>query len=151
MSLKFKWYINCNLIYKMFNKLKKGKNMYITTLDRAFDKLFNGLSRDEFFTESLSTTSFEAEVLDNGKQKVTINTVGHSPKDIQVDVTEESVTIKSTKPADSSRFVKDIDLTLTVGTDYDGTKTEAKFENGLLTLLIDKKNERKSRTLKISY
>ena len=125
--------------------------MYITTLDRAFDKLFNGLSRDEFFTESLSTTSFEAEVLDNGKQKVTINTLGHNPKDIQVDVTEEKVTIKSTKPADSSRFVKDIDLTLTVGTDYDGTKTEANFEFGLLTLLIDKKNERKSRTLKISY
>ena len=125
--------------------------MYITTLDRAFDKLFNGLSRDEFFTESLSTTSFEAEVLDNGKQKVTINTLGHNPKDIQVDVTEEKITIKSTKPADSSRFVKDIDLTLTVGTDYDGTKTEANFEFGLLTLLIDKKNERKSRTLKISY
>ena len=125
--------------------------MYITTLDRAFDKLFNGLSRDEFFTESLSTTSFEAEVLDNGKQKVTINTLGHNPKDIQVDVTEEKVTIKSTKPADSSRFVKDIDLTLTVGTDYDGTKTEANFEFGLLTLIIDKKNERKSRTLKISY
>lgn len=125
--------------------------MYITTLDRAFDKLFNGLSRDEFFTETLSTTSFEAEVLDNGKQKVTINTLGHNPKDIQVDVTEEKVTIKSTKPADSSRFVKDIDLTLTVGTDYDGTKTEANFEFGLLTLIIDKKNERKSRTLKISY
>lgn len=124
--------------------------MYITTLDRTFDRLFNGLSRDDFFTET-STTSFEAEVLDNGKQKVTINTLGHNPKDIQVDVTEEKVTIKSTKPADSSRFVKDIDLTLTVGTDYDGTKTEANFEFGLLTLLIDKKNERKSRTLKISY
>ena len=125
--------------------------MYITTLDRTFDKLFNGLTRDDFFNESSTTTSFEAEVLDNGKQKVTINTLGHNPKDIQVDVTEEKVTIKSTKPADSSRFVKDIDLTLTVGTDYDGTKTEANFEFGLLTLLIDKKNERKSRTLKISY
>ena len=50
-----------------------------------------------------------------------------------------------------AHFVSDIDLTLTVGTDYDGTKTEAKFENGLLTLLIDKKADKKSKSLKIAY
>lgn len=127
--------------------------MYTTSLDRTFDRLFNGLSRDEFFTSNkvYNYTGFEAETLDNGKQKVTINTLGHNPKDIQVDVTEEVIKIKSTKPADSSRFVKDINLELSVGTDYDGTKTEANFEFGLLTLLIDKKNERKSKTIKISY
>ena len=137
----------------MFNKLKRGKNMYITTLDRTFDRLFNGLTRDEFFTPNkvYNYTGFEAEVLENGKQKVTINTIGHNPKNILVDVTEEEITIKSKKEEGTSRFVKDIDLTLTVGTDYDGTKSEAKFENGLLILLIDKKNERKSKTLKISY
>ena len=47
--------------------------------------------------------------------KVTVNTIGHNPKDITVDVTEEEVTIKSKKGENSSRFVKDIDLTLTVG------------------------------------
>ena len=137
----------------MFN-LKKGKTMYITTnFDRAFDRLFNGLTRDDFFTPNkvYNYTGFESEVLEDGKQKVTINTIGHNPKDITVDVTEEEITIKSKKAEGTSRFVKDIDLTLTVGTDYDGTKSEAKFENGLLTLLIDKKNERKSKTLKISY
>ena len=46
---------------------------------------------------------------------------------------------------------KDIDLVLTVGTDYDGTKTTAKFDNGLLTLLIDKKINKKAKSLKISY
>ena len=55
------------------------------------------------------------------------------------------------KDENSSRFVSDIDLTLTVGKDYDGTKTEAKFENGLLTLLIDKKADKKRKSLKISY
>jgi len=42
-------------------------------------------------------------------------------------------------------------LTLTVGTDYDGTKTTASFDNGLLTLLIDKKVNKKAKSLKISY
>ena len=137
----------------MFN-LKKGKTMYITTnFDRAFDRLFNGLTRDEFFTPNkvYNYTGFESKVLEDGKQKVTVNTIGHNPKDITVDVTEEEITIKSKKAEGTSRFVKDIDLTLTVGTDYDGTKTTASFDNGLLTLLIDKKVNKKAKTLKISY
>ena len=133
----------------MFN-LKRNKIMYNTLT--TFDRLFNELTREPLYTKTTNHYgSFEVEVLEDGKQKVTINTVGHNPKDIVVDVTEEQVTIKAKKEDKTSRFVKDIDLTLTVGTDYDGTKSEAKFENGLLTLLIDKKNERKSRTLKISY
>ena len=96
-------------------------------------------------------SNFDAEVLEDGKQKVTVNTIGHNPKDITVDVTEEEIKIKSKKGEGTSRFVKDIDLTLTVGADYDGTKTTAKFDNGLLNLLIDKKINKKAKSLKISY
>jgi HSP20 family molecular chaperone IbpA len=96
-------------------------------------------------------SQFEATILEDGKQQVTINTIGHNPKDITVDVTEEEITIKSKKGEATSSFVKEIDLVLTVGTDYDGTKTTAKFDNGLLTLLIDKKVNKKAKSLKISY
>ena len=113
---------------------------------------------DNFFKDIYTTkptkrlhSQFDAQVLDDGKQQVTINTIGHNPKDITVDVTEEEITIKSKKGEDTSRFVQDIDLVLTVGTDYDGTKTTAKFDNGLLTLLIDKKVNKKAKSLKISY
>ena len=113
---------------------------------------------DNFFKDIYTTkptkrlhSQFDAEIWEDGKQQVTINTIGHNPKDITVDVTEEEITIKSKKGEDSSRFVQDIDLVLTVGTDYDGTKTTAKFDNGLLTLLIDKKINKKAKTLKISY
>jgi HSP20 family molecular chaperone IbpA len=128
--------------------------MYITTFDKLFDSVWNEpLVRDAVLNERRKTSfgAFDADVLEDGKQKVTVNTLGHNPKDITVDVTEEEVTIKAKKAEDTSRFVKDIDLTLTVGADYDGTKSEAKFENGLLTLLIDKKKERKAKSLKISY
>ena len=113
---------------------------------------------DNFFKDIYTTkptnrlhSQFEATTLEDGKQQVTINTIGHNPKDITVDVTEEEITIKSKKGEQTSRFVKDIDLVLTVGTDYDGTKTTAKFDNGLLTLLIDKKVNKKAKSLKISY
>lgn len=144
-----KWNDFGKLKDKMFNKLKKKKDMYGTST--TFDKLFNELTREPFTTPTRTYGVFEAETLENGKQKVTINTTGHNPKDIKVDVTEEEITINAKKEEGTSKFVKDIDLTLVVGTDYDGTKSEAKFENGLLTIIVDKKIERKSKSLKISY
>ena len=123
--------------------------MFYTINDNFVDNFFNDIYTTK--TTNRLNSSFEAETLEDGKQKVTVNTIGHNPKDITVDVTEEEIKIKSKKGEDTSRFVKEIDLTLTVGTDYDGTKTTAKFDNGLLTLLIDKKVNKKAKSLKIAY
>ena len=124
----------------------------INTFNDLIDDVFN---EPIFRTSRKSYTNafgnFDATVLENGKQQVIVNTTGHNPKDIKVDVTDTEIKITSKKGENTSRFVSDIDLTLTVGKDYDGTKTEAKFENGLLTLLIDKKADKKSKSLKISY
>ena len=119
---------------------------------------FNDLVDDIFLNRKPLHTSysnvyknFDVELQKDGKQKVTIPVTGHNPKDITVDVTESEITIKSEKQEGTSRYVRDIDLTLSVGEDYDGTKTDAKFENGLLTLLIDKRTHKKSKSIKISY
>lgn len=119
---------------------------------------FNDLVDDIFLNRKPLHTSysnvyknFDVELQKDGKQKVTIPVTGHNPKDITVDVTESEITIKSEKQEGTSRYVRDIELTLSVGEDYDGTKTDAKFENGLLTLLIDKKTDKKSKSIKISY
>ena len=67
---------------------------------------------DNFFKDIYTTkptnrlnSQFEATTLEDGKQQVTINTIGHNPKDITVDVTEEEITIKSTKGEQTSSFV----------------------------------------------
>lgn len=119
---------------------------------------FNDLVDDIFLNRKPLHTSysnvyknFDVELQKDGKQKVTIPVTGHNPKDITVDVTESEITIKSEKQEGTSRYVRDIELTLSVGEDYDGTKTDAKFENGLLTLLIDKRTDKKSKSIKISY
>ncbi len=120
-----------------------------------FNHFIDDVFNDAFFqtpiTKTKTFTPFDVSVLDDGKQKVTVNTTGHNPKNITVNVTEEEITIKSKAEENTSKFVRDIDLTLTVGKDFDGTKSTAKFENGLLTLLIDKKVDKKGKTLKISY
>ena len=124
----------------------------INTFNDLFDDVFNEpIFRRSRKSYTNAFGNFDATVLENGKQQVIVNTTGHNPKDIKVDVTDTEIKITSKKGENTSRFVSDIDLTLTVGKDYDGTKTEAKFENGLLTLLIDKKEDKKTKSLKISY
>ena len=126
--------------------------MTITTFNDLIDDVFNEpIFRRSRKSYTNAYGNFDATVLENGKQQVTINTTGHNPKDIKVDVTDTEIKITSKKGENTSRFVSDIDLTLTVGKDYDGTKTEAKFKNGLITLLIDKKEDKKTKSLKISY
>ena len=95
--------------------------------------------------------NFDALVLENGKQQVIVNTTRHNPKDIKVDVTDTEIKITSKKGENTSRFVSDIDLTLTWVRTMMVLKAENKFENGLLTLLIDKKEDKKTKSLKISY
>ena len=126
--------------------------MTITTFNDLIDDVFNEpIFRRSRKSYTNAFGNFDATVLENGKQQVIVNTTGHNPKDIKVDVTDTEIKITSKKGENTSRFVSDIDLTLTVGKDYDGTKSEAKFENGLLTLLIDKKEDKKTKSLKISY
>ena len=70
--------------------------MIYTINNRLFDEFFT----DSFFNTPAKTksySSFDVEVLDDGKQKITVNTIGHNPKDISVDVTEEEIKIKSKK------------------------------------------------------
>jgi HSP20 family molecular chaperone IbpA len=120
-----------------------------TNFNEVFDAFLTEPSK---INKTIKTYSnFEAELLEDGKQLVTVNTTGHNPKDIKVEVTEDVIIIKAKKGESTSRFVSDIDLELSVGKDYDGTKSDAKFENGLLLIAIDKKNERKAKALKISY
>lgn len=122
----------------------------INTFNDMLDDIFlNRKPLSKSYTNAYS--NFDVELQKDGKQKVTIPVTGHNPKDITVDVTDSEITIKSEKQEGTSRYVRDIDLTLTVGEDYDGTKTDAKFENGLLTLLIDKRTDKKSKSIKISY
>lgn len=136
----------------MFNKLKKEKLMYtLNTFQDMVDDIILNRRRPLSRTYTNAYSNFDVELQEDGKQKVTIPVTGHNPKDITVDVTDETIHIKAKTEDTTSRFVKDIDLELSVGSDYDGTKSTAKFENGLLTLLIDKKNERKAKSLKISY
>jgi len=83
--------------------------------------------------------------------KLIVNVVGHNPKNVEVEVNEGELTIKADCGDSTNPFVNDINLTFTVGREYDGTTADAVIENGILTLTLDKKEEMKSKKIKIKF
>jgi len=100
-------------------------------------------------TYKVSETDYAVKQLEDGKQQLSLSVLGHNPKDIKLEATEDKITIKAKKEEGVSDLVKDVDLAFTIGKDYDGTKVDAKFTNGLLILTIDKKEERKAKSISI--
>ena len=80
--------------------------MTITTFNDLIDAVFNEpIFRRSRKSYTNAYGNFDATVLENGKQQVTINTTGHNPKDIKVDVTDTEIKITSKKGENTSRFV----------------------------------------------
>lgn len=122
--------------------------MYTSNLQSLFD-LFEKELPATYSSYKTAISNYDVKQLEDGKQELTLSVLGHDVKNIKLEVTEDKVTIKAKKEEGSSFLVEDIDTTFSVGKDYDGTKTEAKFSNGLLVLTIDKKEERKSKSISI--
>ena len=125
--------------------------MYSANLEHLLDAFENELPAQWKTSSSFKsiTPSYVVNELEDGKQEIVLSVVGHDPKNIKIEVTEDKVSIKSKKEEDSYSLIQDIDTTFTIGKDYDGTKTEAKFLNGLIVLTIDKKAERKAKLVTI--
>ena len=108
-----------------------------------WDNLFSHAKQNVF-------SDYTTKELEDGKIELSVNVLGHDPKKINLEATEDRITIKSTKPEDASALIKDIEFSFKLGKDYDGTKSEAKFNNGVLSITIDKKDERKAKKLSIN-
>jgi len=94
--------------------------------------------------------NYSITMLEDGRQELIVNVVGHNPKDVDVDVTEGNITIKA-KAKKVNAVVRNINLRFKVGKDFDGTTSEASIENGVLTIVMDKKEERKSKKIKVRF
>ena len=121
-----------------------------TSYKANLDDLF--LDWDNLFTHAKQNvfSDYTTKELEDGKIELSVNVLGHNPKNILLEVTEDKITIKSNKPEGESDLIKDIDFSFKLGKDYDGTKSEAKFNNGVLSITIDKKDERKAKKLSIN-
>lgn len=127
--------------------------MYSSNLNSLLDLFHTDLPSSTWKSTALKNSSLDYDVvtLEDGKQQLILNVVGHNPKNIKLDVTEDKLTIKAEKPEGSSSLVREFDVTFVIGKEYDGTKTYAEFDNGVLVVTIDKKQEKKSKSIPIKF
>ena len=126
---------------------------------KEFDKLFN-----EFFnmpnyysnsTHRAYTPNKMTVDLQDDKLELAFSVVGHDPKNVEVTLTEDKVSIRAKKDKEdksvTGQFVSDIEETITLTKEYDGTTARAEIKNGLLLISIDKKEEQKPKKLSIKF
>ena len=87
---------------------------------------------------------------EDGKKELMVNVAGHNPKDVEVSVTENEIHIQA-KAEKVNSVIGDVNLKLTVGKHYDGTTSQASIENGILTILLEKKDEKRGKKLNIKF
>ncbi len=117
--------------------------------DTLFDSLIEAFGEEpkQYYKKNYTLTYYGEET-DDGKYKLVVNIIGHNEKNLTVNLLEDEIHIKAPKPEDSATFVKEIDAKFTLSKDYDGTKTTGEVQNGILTLLIEKKDGKKAKQLK---
>jgi HSP20 family molecular chaperone IbpA len=124
--------------------------MYNANLENLIDWCETNLPKD-----SWTTTTERKEVdyvyhIEDNQIHLSVDVVGHDPKNISLEVTTDKIIVKSAKLDTACSLVQDIDFNFKLGKDYDGTKSEANFDNGLLVITISKKEETKTKKLSIN-
>jgi HSP20 family molecular chaperone IbpA len=131
----------------MFNL--KRKNIMTYAFNNLFNELLNEspvVFRDVYHNQG----NYSINTNEDGRKELMVNVVGHNPKDVDVNVTENEIHIKATAEKVNA-VIRDVNLKFTVGKEYDGTTVDASIENGILTILLDKKEQTKGKKVKIKF
>lgn len=114
-----------------------------------FDSVFSNI--DSFARRSVYQKNYVVNTDDEGVITLTVSVPGHTKDTIDVNLLEDEVHIKSnlTDEQKENPFVFDVDLKFSIGRDYDGTNGKGTIENGILTLIFEKREARKAKKLKL--
>lgn len=134
--------------------------MIYNDFDKLFDDLFNKtvintgtVIRDR---SSLAYTPGRCSVdLKDDTLEIAFSVIGHDPKNVEVNLTEDQIHIKAVKDREDNsvvgKLVKDINETITLMKDYDGLSAVAEIKNGVLKISISKKEDKKPKKLSIKF
>jgi len=123
------------------------------------EKVLNEFMKDPWMGEPKKYTSYvptKAVVdLKDDKLELALSVIGHDPKNVEVNLTEDKINIRATKDRENkdvaNQFVFDIDETLNLSKEYDGLTAKAEIKNGVITIVIEKREAQKPKKLSIKF
>jgi len=128
--------------------------MYYTNFDKVFDSLFETNSP---IWKNHSTTfvpsKFAVEVKED-KAFIALSVLGHDPKKVEINCYEEKIQVVAKKEDKEEKTAVDqlignINETITLGKDLDGRNAKAEIKNGILSIVVERKEESKPKKLTI--
>jgi len=129
--------------------------MFYSDFDKFVEKLLVADNRTVW--ENRSTTfvpsKFAVDVKDE-KAYIALSVLGHEPKNIDINCYEDKIEIKAKKETKEEKtpfdeLVANIDERITLGKDLDGRSAKAEFKNGILTLVVERREESKPKKVSI--
>ena len=124
--------------------------MYYTNFDKVFDSLFE--TNSPIWRNNSTTfvpSKFAVDVIDD-KAHIALSVLGHEPKNIEINCYEDKIEVKAKKGEDKTAFnqlVGNINETITLGKDLDGRNAKAEIKNGILSIVVERKEESKPKKL----
>lgn len=143
MYLKMQYPSNLDVLSKQLNS-----GVFTEELNSALKELFPDAFTNHYAvskSKKISVTNAEAHVDENSNIMVYVDTPGCSKDSITADITDDRTITISYKH-------RDVDKTATVIVDedmYDVNDVQIKYENGQLTLTLNKRQEKPKRTITI--
>ncbi len=125
--------------------------MFYSDFDRFIDKLMvaDRTPLWETYSKTYVPSKFAVEVKDD-KAFIALTVLGHDPKNIEINCYEDKIEVKAKKGEEKTPFtelVANIDERITLGKDLDGRSAKAEIKNGILTFIIERKEESKPKKL----
>lgn len=132
-------------------------NPRFPTLFRDFDELFRELQPSQTTTQALVPA---ADVIETDKAvEIHLDMPGMAPEDIDVKLEGNQLTISAERKDEKTteqkgwvrreRVVGSMSRSFTLPTTLDGSKPEASYKHGVLTLTLPKREEVQPRSLKV--
>jgi HSP20 family protein len=124
--------------------------MYIIDYDKLFEDFFTTPTAKNKGTYNNSKLTVEVK---EDSAEIALSVLGHDKDHIEIHSYEDRIEIKAKKDKENKsvvgQLISDINETIKVGPDFDGTKAEAIIKNGILHLTLPKKDESKPKKLPI--
>jgi HSP20 family protein len=128
--------------------------MYIIDYDKLFENFLE--TPTSWRTTQTNTTYNNSKLTVEVKEDIAelaLSVLGHDKDDIEIHSYEDRIEIKAKKDKDDKSVVgqltAEINESIKVGPDFDGTKAEAIIKNGILHITLPKKDESKPKKLPI--
>jgi HSP20 family protein len=122
--------------------------MYMIDYSKLFDEFFPIKNQER---ATYVQNKFAVDIKDE-TATLALSVIGHDPKDIEINCFEDKIEIKAKKTQEDNenpfnQLISDIEERVTVGKSFDGRKAKAEIKNGILLIIIERKEESKPKKL----